>query len=459
MANLQYVLDNVLDTDNMPSDVATELEELVSECNVAYAKGEPIVEDSVYDYLKDKLQQVMPDSSLLNETYEETAQEAEDVQEGTDDEATSGIQSRSDPRGYFSAVGKWGNLLEEHPMMSIQTIKSFNDSEFWDFINILDPSGDSVFCSYKINGHGIRLVYNDGDLVSATSRARRGRGSDILDKVSQVVPTHNPDLEGLGEVEIRGELCLPLANLNKAREYNPDIKSAFSAVSSLLGADSGEYVKLLDLLAYNVYTQDGLSFDKKSDEYDWLANHGFRTPECAIVEFSAEDLSSGAKVLEAFKEVLGSFEESYDDFGYFCDGLVVQVDDNARFAELGDDGVRNFGNIALKVGLWKQEGYVGRVVRIEWTKGMSKMSPVAIVEDPDNPGSGQGVLVAQGNRPSRVPLYEPANILVLGVQPGSMLHFNYGGESAVVPTDESGRPLKNTSATERFNKWLENNVD
>ena len=47
MANLQYVLDNVLDTDNMPSDVADELEELVSECNVAYAKGEPIVEDSV----------------------------------------------------------------------------------------------------------------------------------------------------------------------------------------------------------------------------------------------------------------------------------------------------------------------------------------------------------------------------------------------------------------------------
>lgn len=252
MANLQYVLDSVLDTDKMPSDVADELEELVSECNVAYAKGEPIVEDSVYDYLKDKLQQVNPDSPLLNETYEETAQDAL----GED-------SARHDPRGYFSAVGKWGNLLEEHPMMSIQTIKSFNDAEFWDFVNNLNANGDSVFCSYKINGHGIRLVYNDGELVSATSRARRGRGSDIFDKVSQVVPAHNDALEGLGEVEIRGELCLPLSNLNKAREYNPDIKSAFSAVSSLLGADSGEYVKLLDLLSYNVFTQEGLTFERK----------------------------------------------------------------------------------------------------------------------------------------------------------------------------------------------------
>lgn len=441
MSDLQYVLDNVTDVKSMSDDVKSELEELVAHLNEAYAEGNPEVEDSIYDYLKDKLQQVNPDSPLLRQTYEETLQDSDSLQ---------------DRNGYFSAVGEWGNLLEEHPMMSIQTIKSFNDSEFWDFFNSLNQTGDNIFCSYKINGHGIRLVYNDGELVSATSRARRGRGKDITSKVSLALGNHKEELEGFGEVEIRGELCLPFKNLAKAREYNPDIKSAFSAVSSLLGSGSGDYAKLLDLLAYNVYTEDALTFDNKSDEYDWLEGHGFSVPDNAVAEFTEEDLSSGKNVLTAVKAVLSSFEDSYDDFGYFCDGLVLQVDSNEKFAELGDDGVRNKGNIALKVGLWKQEGYVGRVVGIEWTKGMSKMSPVAIVESVDEPG--KGVLVAQGNRPSRVPLYEPANILVLGVRPGSLLHFNYGGESAVVPTDEKGRPFKDSSADDRLNAWLENNI-
>ena len=110
------------------------------------------------------------------------------------------------------------------------------------------------------------------------------------------------------------------------------------------------------------------------------------------------------------------------------------------------------------MGAWAQVGYSGRVRQVLFTAGMTKMSPVAIVESLEDGEEGMGVLVAQGNRVSRVPLYEPANALVLGVRPGSVLHFNYGGESAVVPTDEAGRSLKENSAEERLNQYLGENL-
>lgn len=442
MKELSYILTELSNKDTLSEDTVSELEELIARCNRAYAEGNPVVEDSVYDYLKDALQRAIPDSPLLYQTYEET------------------VQDEGDPNGYFSAVGKWGNLLEEHPMYSIQTIKSFDEAELFEFFERVPEGGSNLFFSMKLNGHGIRLVYHNGNLVSATSRARRGRGKDILPKLQNIVPTYMPALADYDEVEIRGELVLPLSNLDKAREYNPGIKSAFSGVSSLLSQDSGDYAKLLKLVAYNIFFPegDGRVFDTKDEEYDFLEECGFEVPEHLTAEYTAEDLDSPESVIAGTKDVLAYFEELYKDYDIFCDGVVAQVNDNSLFRELGDDGVRKYGNIALKLGAWAQVGYSGRVRQVLFTAGMTKMSPVAIVESLEDGEEGLGVLVAQGNRVSRVPLYEPANVLVLGVRPGSILHFNYGGESAVVPTDEAGRSLKENSAEERLSQYLGENL-
>lgn len=140
MKELSYILTELSNKDTLSEDTVSELEELIARCNRAYAEGNPVVEDSVYDYLKDALQRAMPDSPLLYQTYEET------------------VQDEGDPNGYFSAVGKWGNLLEEHPMYSIQTIKSFDEAELFEFFERVPEGGSNLFFSMKLNGHGIRLV-------------------------------------------------------------------------------------------------------------------------------------------------------------------------------------------------------------------------------------------------------------------------------------------------------------
>jgi hypothetical protein len=119
--------------------------------------------------------------------------------------------------------------------------------------------------------------------------------------------------------------------------------------------------------------------------------------------------------------------------------------------------------MALKLGYWEQNILTGYVQTIMWTKGKSKLSPVAIIaEDKDvlvwnenHSYDGEycydkkeianwddlGVVSMSGNKVRRIPLYEPNNIVILDAYPGYPIHFRYGGEAGVVPCFEDGTPL------------------
>lgn len=418
------------------------LEEGIIEANRTYAEGTPSVEDSIYDILIGKLQEGRPDSWVLRKTWEETSTEpVEDA--------------------YTREVNEHGGLLRAHPMMSILTVKSWDSQDFWNWVNTFSEYGERLFFSYKINGHGIRLVYNDGDLVSATTRARGGHGQDLTEKMKMALGDHVEGLEGIGEVEIRGELCLKVDNLGAARAYNPDIKSPLTAVTSLRASDDPEVLELLDLLAYNVYSDDAeLDFENKSDEYDWLETHGFQTPGNLIVEATPEDLETEDSVIVFMQDTMRFFEEGLEEFGYYCDGVVAQIDSNEKFTELGVNtiGKSYKGNVALKLGnTFAQTGYTGIVEEIVWTRGSTKLTPKLRVRGTDE-GAGVelGVLVAGGSRVKYVPVYTPANLLILNAKPGNYVHFDYGGESGVIPTDEYGVKLSEGSAEERMNEYLGN---
>lgn len=400
-----------------------ELERIILDCNSEMSgTATNAVADSIYDVLYDMLKNVKPDSKILSEIWEEDG----DISDYTD-------------------------LLIKNPMMSIETAKSYNCKDLIDFIDRM-PEEAGYFASYKINGHGIRVVYENGDLVSATSRARSSAGRDITNHLRVILGSHNEALEDYGIVELRGELCLPISRLPEAREYNPAIKSAFSAVSSLIRPSSSEEeVSLLDFLCYG-FILDGVSFETREDEFQEIERCGFKTPEYLLIESAYSD-----ELPSLIHDVINTFEESYEEFGYFCDGVVFEVNNRYLFNELGVEGNHNSGNIALKIGVWEQVSYSGYVQKIIWTRGKSKLSPVAIVadepdmliedEDGDIVNKDElGVLTAQGNKVRRVPLYEPKNVLILDAYPGEVIYFRYGGEAGVVPCFPDGRLLKEDAA-------------
>lgn len=407
---LNKIHDNTLSQDDLPK-----LRDIINDANVAYGDGYPIIEDSVYDVLRQALESIEPEDTLVTDTWEQSSTSIDD--------------------DFTEAISSWGSMLNQHPMLSIKTAKGINDSYYVAYIaNLLNIllTNDSVnlHFSYKINGHGIRLVYNNGELVSATSRARGGHGDNLLPLIKDIAPNH---INRTGLIEIRGELCLPLSNLDKAREYNPDIKSALSAVTSLKASPS-KYHNLLTILYYGYY-EDGIDFKTKTDEYQFLSDLGFTTPQYMTQSLSKDyDFNTISDIIQ---KNLSDFELSYDDFGYFCDGVVCTIDDYELFDEQPIEGSYSTGNIALKMGLWRQTGYVGIVKEIIWIPGKTVLNPVALVVDPNT--REDGVLVSEGFRVKKVPLYNLSVIVRLNLSIGSYLCFNYGGESGVIPTFENGQ--------------------
>lgn len=400
---------------SLQEDKIEALERYIQVCNEAMnGDGEPLVEDAIYDKLVQLLTQVRSDSPVLQELWSE------------DDEV----------------VGSYNKLLEENPMVSILTVKSWNDDAITQFIQRM-PETANYLASYKINGHGIRVVYNDGNLVEATTRGRSTNGRDITEHVKIILGDYNEALSEYGLVEIRGELALKLSNLDKAREFTPGLKSAFSAVSSLIKPSATkEEVELLDFLTYGVYIED-YDFSSKEEVFSQLSEWGFETTEyISLEEISKDDL------LENMKEVVSALESNYEEFGYFCDGVVFEVSDGDVRSYLEGEGKYHDYNLALKVDSWSQDIYTGYIKEVTWKRGKFKLNPVAVVVEGLN--SNEGVLTVQGNRVKNIPLYNPKNILILKAYIGSPLSFKYGGEAGVVPCFPDGKLLSEDYVVEEL---------
>lgn len=391
---------------SLQEDQIENLESYIQDCNDAMnTNEEPLVEDAVYDKLVEILTKARSTSPILQELW----------------------SADSD------TVGSYNDLLDKHPMASIQTVKSWEDDNITKFIQRM-PEVSSYLAAYKINGHGIRIVYKDGQMVEATTRGRSTNGRSILEHMKVLLGEYNEALASEGLVEIRGELALRLNRLEDARKFNPTLKSAFSAVSSLIKPSASEdEIKLLDFLAYRVYIED-FEFTTLEEIYSTLEEWGYSVPQY----ISLEDVSR-KELFDSMQTVVLDLEESLDDFGYFCDGVVFEANEGIVREDNEGDGKYHNYNLALKVNSWSQDLYTGYIKEIKWKRGKSKLSPVAVVSE--SLDSDEGVLTVQGNRVKNVPLYNPKNILVLSAYLDCPINFKYGGEAGVVPCFPDGRLL------------------
>lgn len=406
---LRDVEDNGIES--VTENLVERLEYFILSCNMNHNAGTPLVEDAVYDKLVEILEQVSPNSHLLKQVWSEDSE----------------VELDAD----------LNKFLFEYPMKSIRTVKNLSYEDLSWFIDKLPDTFD-LFFSLKENGHGIRLVYNCGYLELATTRGRSTAGRDITSHLRVLLGDTCESLIDQGVVELRAELVLPFSNLEEARGFNPDIKSAFTAVSSMSRESATEAeICLLRVVAYDILG-DNLDFATLSDKYEFIESLGFETP----LAWSVEDVSK-YEFMETLNSVWTDIESASSEYDYYTDGIVMSVNNLALFDSLGDDNCKyRFGNAALKVGKWQQDLYSAEILEVNWISGKTKLTPVAIVE---------GVLTETGNTVTNIPLYGPNYILLLEAYPGNIIHFRYGGEAGVIPTTADGIPL-----TKAF---IQNSVD
>lgn len=422
--------------ESLTSNDIPELEEYIKACNESSNRqaetGEILVEDAIYDRLRDILRSLNPNSPMLDLWTEDEVSE-EDLELETN------------------------TYIKKYPMKSINTIKTLNRNSLAEFLNALPYEDDEpfeLFASLKENGHGVRFVQEWGNLIDGTSRGRSTAGRNLTRQFSLILGDRIESMADLDLSEVRGEIVLPFDNLDTARSYNPAIKTAFTGVSSMLrDSASPEETQLLDFVAYGFYN-DSIIFNTKEEEYDFLESLGFTVPTCYVLE----DITKN-NIVEVLDNFLDELAESIDSYDYFTDGVVISVNDMNVFRQMGleTNGRYHLGNFALKVKYWAQDCYTGVIDHIDWTYGTNKFSPVAIVTDGVDYGDGElhGVPTASGNSVKRVPLYEPANILQLEAYPGNPLSFRYGGESGVVPCFPNGMALEKGYASKYINGELD----
>lgn len=392
---------NNWETEFEKEEYIDKLETFLNDCNkYMNTTGDALVPDAIYDTCMDYLRNLKPDSSLLHTVW------------SVDDENAS-IDEDLD------------RFLVAYPMMSIQTIKHLSDKGVRDFHDRLPVGEIEVVASMKENGHAIRVVWKDGYLVQAHSRGRSTKGKDLTRQMKLILGEYCQAFEELGLVEMRGEALLPFENLPKAREFNPTIKSAFSGVASMMRESASEdETKLLHVVFYDIMS-DELEFDYLSDKYAYIVDSGFEAPLYKTYTVNRRSLEEDIKSIVSDMDILST------DYEYYTDGVVITVDNIFLFIEFGAEDKYRYGNLAMKVGRWSQDGYQGVIKDIQWVNGKTKKTPVAILEE--------GVLTATGNTVTNVPLYAPCYILLLEAYPGNTIHFRYGGESGVIPIDQQGR--------------------
>ena len=338
--------------------------------------GEPEVSDSVYDNLIRVLQAVKPESKVLNRSLSE--------------------------RCYRGA--------------GLTVIRDLSELSYLRRLFLEKGIDTSLLSSAKIVGHSVTIRYIDGRYASGAFRC----GIDITEVLRSLVPAYLPELGFYRSVTIDGVVTISQKNFDKvSRVY----KTPLSAVTSFMRETSSAEERGLLSLVCDSITSEG-SFQSLLDEYQTLSALGFLIPTFRVTD------GVGAHNFDArVEEILSEFTGLTLPFD--ADGVVVRVNDNALFRELGENGNTYLGGFILKAGeRFGAKVYSGLIHKIEWDYGSDKLSPRAIISP---------VTVYDGNTINTVPLYSVGVMRDNSFTVGSKIYFLYDNETGAMLCDEDGK--------------------
>lgn len=354
------------------------LERYVQGLQDAEQIGEPEVSDSVYDNLVRVLRSVKPESKVLN---------------------------RSLPERCYRGAG----------MTVIRDLSELSYLRRLFFERGIDTS---LLSSAKIVGHIVTIRYLDGRYASGEFRC----GIDITEVLRSLVPAYLPELGFYRTVTIGGVVTISRKNFDKvSRVY----KTPLSAVTSFMRETSSvEERGLLSLVCDSIASEEEDSFHSLLNEYQTLSALGFLIPTFRVTE------GVGAHNFDArVEEILSEFTGLTLPFD--ADGVVVRVNDNALFRELGENGNTYLGGFILKAGeRFGAKVYSGLIHEIEWDYGSDKLSPSAVISP---------VTVYDGNTINTVPLYSVGVMRANSFTIGSKIYFLYDNETGAMLCDEDGK--------------------
>ena len=251
----------------------------------------------------------------------------------------------------------------DRPMLSLDKVHSIEE--------IMAFKKDKhLIASVKCDGLSVRLVYENGELVSANTRGDGYIGGDITEHVHYIqnIPLIIPKT---GHVVIDGEVVILKKDFDSNRFKNQ--RNAAAGALALLDMNEVKSRKL------SFIEWDIISIDDKSNHFiDTLIKAeklGFEVVPYEIVFAQEKDIES----------ILKDCQNKAEEKGIPCDGVVFKYDDLDYGASLGATAHHFRDAIAWKPAI---KEYETEVKDIEWTMGRTgQLTPVLIYNDIDIDGS------------------------------------------------------------------------
>lgn len=326
------------------------------------------------------------------------------------------------PNSPTSRVGgavssEFRKVIHKVPMLSIQDVFSYGELEEWDKKNQKLFHTDKVRynCELKIDGLSCNLVYQNGQLVQASTRGDGAVGEDVTANARTIcsIPLTIPYL---GDLEVRGEVYMPKASLaacnaERAKAGEPVFANCRNAAAgSLRQLDPAITARRkLDAWWYFWPLATEFGYRYHSDALKHLAELGFRTNPNNQICYGYEEI---IKYVEAKHAIRASLP-------YDIDGLVIKIDDMTQYERIGYTAKVPKWEIAYK---FPPEVVTTRVTDIVLSVGRTgRVTPTAVL-DP--------VLVA-GSTISRATLNNEDYVRDKDIRIGDMVTLHKAGD--VIP--------------------------
>jgi len=248
------------------------------------------------------------------------------------------------------ALEGFKKVKHKSPMLSMEDVFSLDELKRWeDYLKRLVPSKNiSYFVELKVDGFAVTLIYKNGVFKRGATRGNSRIGEDVTqnlktiesiplrlitrplkERQNKVIFRRMEELVKKGEIEIRGEVYMGKKDFEKLNTKVMEKGGKTFANPRNLAAGSIRQLdpkiassRPLKFFAYDIVTDFGQK--THSQEHEILSVLGFKTD-------SGKRCDSLSDVDNYYRKVA----QKRDRFPFQIDGVVVSVDDNSLFEELG----------------------------------------------------------------------------------------------------------------------------
>lgn len=321
-------------------------------------------------------------------------------------------------------------VKRDNIMYSFNDAFSREDMDNWEKRNKkLISTNFEYYCEPKLDGLAIELVYKDGILVLGSTRGDGLVGENVTQNIKTIesIPLK---LKGNypNKLIVRGEAIInkkEFERINKDREV-PYANTRNLAAGSIRQLDSSITAqRKLDADIYSVVTDLGQKTHQ--EEHQLLEGFGFKTNN---------KYNKLCKSMDEVFEFYSYWQKHRENLPYEIDGLVVAINDNNIFKQLGIVGKAPRGAIALKFPL-KEATTIVEDIKIQVGR-TGAMTPVAILK----PVNINGATI------TRATLHNEKEIERLGLKIGDTVVVGRAGD--VIPEVSKVFPELRTGKEKAF---------